>query len=129
MNPTLTADVEFRNSSVVTKNLINLIENHENDLCNYDGDQVKVEIARMKKEKEESLVKQLTDVQNVVDEKMRRAIELAGEKGAGAWLTCLPLQSTGYVLNKEDFKDGKDYDTISKCQILLDIVHAEQRTH
>ena len=37
---------------------------------------------------------------------MRRLLDLACEKGAGAWLTALPIQSIGYALNKEDFLGG-----------------------
>ena len=36
----------------------------------------------------------------------KRALELAAEKGAGAWLTSLPLQSMGYTLNKQEFRDA-----------------------
>ena len=31
---------------------------------------------------------------------------MAGEKGADAWLTVLPLQSAGYTLNKQQFRDA-----------------------
>ena len=45
-------------------------------------------------------------MKSCVDEKLKRAIDLACEKGAVAWLTALPLQSMGYVLNKQEFRDG-----------------------
>ncbi len=35
---------------------------------------------------------------------LKRLMLLAREKGAGAWLTTLPIQSLGYALNKEDFR-------------------------
>ena len=35
-NPTLTADTEFRNSTVITQNLTTLIENQERNLENYE---------------------------------------------------------------------------------------------
>ena len=35
-----------------------------------------------------------------------RALKLAQEKGAGSWLTALPVQSLGFVLNKEEFRDS-----------------------
>ena len=44
--------------------------------------------------------------QQLVDHKLKRSLELAGEKGAGAWLSALPLQSLGYDLNKQEFRDG-----------------------
>ena len=42
----------------------------------------------------------------MVDEKLRRVLKLAQEKGAGAWLTALTIQSLGYTLNKQEFKDS-----------------------
>ena len=105
-NPVNTADVEFHNSAVVTKNLTDLIEKQEQDLVNYNLDQVKQDILRIKTEKEEMLLGQLEEVKGLVDSKLKRSIELACEKSAGAWLSALPLQSMGYVLNKQEFRDG-----------------------
>ncbi len=34
----------------------------------------------------------------------KRLMQIGREKGAGAWLTALPIQSLGYALNKEDFR-------------------------
>ena len=105
-NPVHTADTEFRNSSIVTQNLMRLIRNQEEDLRNYDLDRVKREISTQKIEKEESLQGQLDEVKTLSDEKLRRNLDLACEKGAGAWLSALPLQAMGYVLNKQEFRDG-----------------------
>ena len=41
-----------------------------------------------------------------VDAKLHRLINAAGEKGASAWLSALPLQRLGYVLNKQEFRDS-----------------------
>jgi len=60
----------------------------------------------MKTEKEEALLEQLEEVKVVVDMKLRRNIELAGEKGAGAWLSLLPIQSLRNDMNKQDFNDA-----------------------
>ena len=105
-DPTATADTEFHNSSVVKKSLTDIILKQETNLNNYDEEAVKSAIARMKSEKEEMFLVQMAEVKDMLDEKMRRSIELAGEKGAGAWLTALPLQSMGYVLNKQEFRDS-----------------------
>ena len=37
---------------------------------------------------------------------MKRNLDLAREKGAGSWLTSLPLLSYDYVLNKQFFRDA-----------------------
>ena len=52
------------------------------------------------------LLGQLEEVKGLVDSKLKRSIELACEKSAGAWLSAFPLQSMGYVLNKQEFRDG-----------------------
>jgi hypothetical protein len=106
-NPTVTADTEYANSFLVTRNLTDLIERQELNLTNYDADSVKAEIARLKLEKEENFVDELREINNLIsDSKLKRCIELAGEKGASSWLTALPLQSMGYTLNKQEFRDA-----------------------
>ena len=37
---------------------------------------------------------------------MRRNLELAREKGAGSWLSALPIEALGYVLNRQEFRDS-----------------------
>ena len=37
---------------------------------------------------------------------MKRCLELARGKGSGTWITALPIQSLGYVLNKQEFRDS-----------------------
>ena len=64
------------------------------------------DIKKLKLEKEETLMQQMQEVKNLVDDKLERSIVLACEKGAGAWLTALPLQSMGYTLNKQEFRDA-----------------------
>ena len=105
-NPTLTADTEFRNSTIITQNLTTLIENQEQNLENYDEERLMSEIKRMKTEKEEAFMEQLEEIKQVVDLKLCRSIDLACEKGAGAWLSALPLQSLSYTLNKQEFRDA-----------------------
>ena len=41
-----------------------------------------------------------------VDKRAARALQLTQEKGCGAWLSALPLQSMGYSLNKQEFHDS-----------------------
>ena len=105
-NPVSSADTEFRNSIIVTQNLVRLIENQETDLSNYNLDSVKNSISTLKMEKEGALLERLEILKNSVDEKLKRNIELACEKGAGAWLSALPLQAMGHTLNKQEFRDG-----------------------
>ena len=46
------------------------------------------------------------DIKEKMSEAAARSMSLAQEKGAGAWLTALPLQNLEYVLNREEFRDG-----------------------
>ena len=48
----------------------------------------------------------LCNINGIVDGKMQRILELSKEKGCGAWLTSLPIQSLGYTLNKQEFRDS-----------------------
>ena len=105
-NPMETADREFRNSTLVTRNLARMIRNQESDLANYDAAKMKEIITQLKTEKEENMITQLEEIKTLLNESDQRTLELAGEKGAGAWLTLLPLESTGYVLNKVEFRDA-----------------------
>ena len=51
----------------------------------------------LKAEKEKNLKQELKDVAEDLDENTKRCFMQAQEKGAGSWLTVLPVQS----LNKE----------------------------
>ena len=86
--------------------LTRMIVNQEKDLENYNAAQVIEDIKKLKMEKEEHLLQQMEEVKSLVDEKLERSIVLACEKGAGTWLTALPLQSMGYTLNKQEFRDA-----------------------
>ena len=83
-----------------------MIISQEQNLQNYDAGQVNAEMLKLKTKKEEQLLLELEEIKNLVDCKFKRTIELACEKGAGVWLTALPLQSLGYVLNKQEFRDA-----------------------
>ena len=85
-NPMLTGEIEYRNSSIITNNLTTMIINQEQNLQNYDAGQVNAEMLKLKTEKEEQLLLELEEIKNLVDCKFKRTIELACEKGAGAWL-------------------------------------------
>ena len=48
----------------------------------------------------------VTEISKDLDENLAKHFKLAQEKGSGSWLTALPIQSMGYVLNKEEFIDS-----------------------
>ena len=104
-DPTKSSD-EFSASTDITENLTRIICNQESDFTNYDIEEVKARIAEVKVAKEERLCSELEEITEMVDDKMRRVLELLQEKGSGAWLTSLPVQSLGYTLNKQEFRDS-----------------------
>ena len=105
-NPVDTADIEYNTSVRITEALKRLIYNQETTLENLNQDHVKETISQTKKEKEERLNGEFEFVKSQLSSDQKRYIDLATEKGSGAWLTVLPLQSLGYVLNKQEFRDS-----------------------
>ena len=105
LNPVETAEREFQNSCTITQNLTEIMENQETDLRHYNAVKMKENIKNIKSEKE-MLVQEFETLKNLLAEEARKYLEYAAEKGAGAWLTCLPLQSTGFLFNKQKFRDG-----------------------
>ena len=90
----------------ITANLTQIIYNQERDYTNYNLEEVKESIQAVKKVKEERIKTELESINESVDNKMKRVLELAQEKGSGAWLAALPIKSLGYTLNKQEFKDS-----------------------
>ena len=105
-NPVMTADHEFSASVDITHSLTEIICNQENNFNNYDKAEVENIIKRTKAAKNERVKTDATNIVNSVDDKMKRIIELAQEKGAGVWLTTIPTQSLGFALNKQQFQDA-----------------------
>ena len=104
-NPT-NASLEFSASAKITQNLTQIIINQENDFSNYDAEEVKRKTRAVKSQKESRHKADFDIIKEQVDERMLRVLLLAQEKGSGAWLTALPIQSLGYTLNKQEFRDS-----------------------
>lgn len=106
-NPMENADREYSASVKVTESLVSLIYNQETDLNNYDAVEQANIIASLISDKEvynEDIYNEI--IQNIEGAPIKRSLELNREKGAGCWLTALPLKSCGYTLNKQEFKDA-----------------------
>ena len=107
VNPVISADEEFEASSSISSSLKILIINQEKTLEKYNPEGVANQLKYMKTAKEIELLRRVDDIKiSGLDDKFLRSFGLAQEKGAGAWLTALPVGSLGYVLNKEEFRDG-----------------------
>ena len=99
LNPVETADIEYQTSIEITADLKNIIYNQEETLENYDEDRVKISINKTKQSKDKRLNAEFELVKTLVDDGMKSNLDLAREKGSGSWLTALPIQALGYVLN------------------------------
>ena len=106
LNPVKTSDIEYETSLKVTANLKTLIYNQEVNLENLNENRVKEIVNKCKQEKGKRYTQEFEEIKTLVDNNMKRNLELAREKGAGSWLTALPIQSLGYVLNKVEFRDS-----------------------
>ena len=87
----------------------------------------------VKRKKEERNKEKKFNILNVSDEATIRQIALASEKGASSWLSSLPLEDCGFVLNKQEFIDAmalrynKPIKGTSKtcvCGVLNDMDHS-----
>ena len=106
-NPVECTDFEFQASDKITENLKKLIIDQQSTIDGYQFEQVAELTRDCMNVKEVRLLRKITDIKSgSSDERLKRSITLAQEKGAGVWLTVLPISSLGWVLNKEEFRDA-----------------------
>ena len=105
-NLALKADEQFSASMNITKSLQILIKDQEDTLDNYDVALVHYNIGLHRSLCDNKLKAEAADIKEKISEAAAKSMSLAQEKGAVAWLTALPLQNLGYVLNREEFRDG-----------------------
>ena len=106
-NPVEICEREFSASRTITEDLANLIYQQEQNLSLFDSARQDSLIKRLKAAKENHLSESFNYiVQQVDDENLKRNLLLNKEKGAGSWLTALPLQEHGFSLNKREFRDA-----------------------
>ena len=87
----------------ITSDLKKIIYNQEKTLENLDENRVNNIINKSKQDKEKRFTQEFEIIKTLVDEDMKRNLDLAREKGSGSWLTALPIQTLGYALNKQEF--------------------------
>ena len=106
-NPVENAEREYQASVTVTESLVELIYNQELNLENYNHQEQHEIIGKLRTAKDGHLLNLYNGIlQNVEGSSIARALKLNREKGAGSWLTALPLRSYGYSLNKQEFRDA-----------------------
>ena len=106
-NPVENADREYLASLQITRNLSNMIIDQQQDITAYDHENTALVIKQLKSQKEASLLEKFNQVKDdIADPLLQRCLLLNKEKGAGSWLTALPLKSHDYRLNKQEFRDA-----------------------
>ena len=105
INPVEIADNEYKNSLMANQQLTeHILKQHTSLNTNREaGKAVKSAISLSNAKRYESLKNQLmNDLPPSISEKIPHACE----KGASSWLTGLPYEKYGFVLNKRGFKDA-----------------------
>ena len=98
-NPTETADREYEASCIITEDLANFILRQEQDLSLYDSERTAVKVKHLKAAKETFLTEKFNKLyEETSDCIFKRCMLFNKEKGAGSWLTALPLKDHGYCL-------------------------------
>ena len=100
-NPVETSDQEFETSVFITEKLSQIIKRQETDFASYDEEEAQGRTKIAKVQKEETLKQKYDLIMSQVGTKQGRNVELAKEKGAGAWLSAAPIKALGFVLDKQ----------------------------
>ena len=104
-DPCSMADLEYESSLAATSQLTNAIY-HQQNFLDLD-EEAQSKIMKGVKHKKNEWYKELQNtIRNESSASVSKIIDLASEKGASCWLTSLPLQRYGFVLNKQQFHDS-----------------------
>ena len=99
------AEQEFFNSVTVTKPLIHSIRREsEWSTTEIEAEQNQARKSAHLRNKQTNDSKAV-EIMNALPEATQRAVALAQEQGAGAWLNTLPIEEHGFTLDKGTFKD------------------------
>ena len=106
LNPVEKCAGEYEQSLAVTEQLKDLIFRQDLDISGLDKDIIKETKKEMKAKKEKHYNELLEAVSDELDEKGKRLLSCAKEKGDSSWLSALPIRKFGYSINKQEFKDA-----------------------
>ena len=105
-DPVSMADGEYQNSRKISNALVNLIVNQVDSISDLDSEALFKLKKDVSKQKQQQFLNEATQIREQLSEQLKRALDLAQEKGASSWLTSIPVQKAGYTLNKEQFRDA-----------------------
>ena len=106
IDPSKIADEEFQNSRKMTENLTAAITSQQRDIPDDLDDLSRACKLQIRAERRARQVEILEDLKLRMSPDQIRVNEIAREAGSSNWLTCLPLEDSGYVLNKQEFWDA-----------------------
>ena len=98
------ADLEYASSVAATSQLTNAIY-HQQNFLDIDKEAQSKIMKGVKHKKNEWYKKLQSTIRNESSASVSKIIDLASEKGVSCWLTSLPRQRYGFVLNKQQFHD------------------------
>ena len=101
--PTAIADKEYTNSQTISEQLTTMIID-QNDT--HTIPQLKSIKSTLHSQNRHLNKTKAQEVRELLPPPLKRAIDLAQEKGASIWLTALPLRDQGFNMNKGEFQDA-----------------------
>ena len=106
VNPTKVSDAEFSASVRITKSLKDaILQMNPQYIHDVISNQLKAK-ADVHKLKWQQEISAATDLKQALSSSLKRAMDLAQEKGASSWLTSLPIKEFGFSLHKGAFHDA-----------------------
>ena len=104
-NPTVTAIRQHACSLYTSSPLVDLIVSQIYDTSSCFAIQVQLRSEVLTTHRKE-LQEFANNIYDQLSSELQSSVELACEKGASNWLSCLPLRSHGFALHKSAFRDG-----------------------
>ena len=106
-NPVETCEREYSSSKAITEDLSRLMFQQVQDISQFNKERQESVIRTLKSLKGQHLSAKFDDILGTVTTtELKRNLILNKEKGAGTWLTVLPLKDHAFSLNKREFRDS-----------------------
>ena len=105
-NPVIDAEIQFQNSLLVTDQLKSVILLQQEIIPDNLAVNTRNTIRSMKTSKYERLKIESAIVKEAANESLSRSIEILDCKSSSIWLTALPIEEEGFVLDKQSFRDA-----------------------
>ena len=123
---------EYSTSTLVTEALVTTMKHQAGDVLADESTRQKV-LQGVLSERVKKYKEMQDNISKDCSEQTSRLLDQASEPCSSSWLSCLPLKSEGFVLNKSEFRDsvclryGKDLSGLPAkcpCGTTNDVTHA-----